>query len=71
MTKNKLGVIINMSLVVADMVYIGQTNYSTSKDGIWGCTKILSLEAVRYNIRVNAIDTDIIKNIIDRNRKRI
>lgn len=71
MTKNKLSVIINMSLVVADMGHVGQTNYSTSKVGKRECTKILTLGVARYNIRLNAIDTDIINNIIDRNRKII
>lgn len=76
MIKNKAGVIINMSSVVAEMGHIGQTNYATSKSGILGFTKTLSLEAARYNIRVNAIapgmiETDMTHNISERNRKKI
>ncbi|GMA67046.1 hypothetical protein GCM10025884_06730 [Leuconostoc gelidum subsp. gelidum] len=65
-----------MASVVAKMGHVGQTNYATSKAGVIGFTKTLSLEAARYNIRVNAIapgmiHSDMTDKLSERNKQKI
>ena len=55
MVKNKFGVIVNISSVVALMGNAGQSNYSASKAGLIGLTKSLARELGSRNIRVNAV----------------
>jgi acetoacetyl-CoA reductase len=68
MAKQLTGRIINVSSVIAQAGNFGQVNYSASKAGIIGLTKSLALEAVRFNVTVNAIapgfvDTDMVRTI--------
>lgn len=53
--KSPAGVIINMSSVAGRFGYPSRSAYSTTKWGIIGFTKTLSIELGEYGIRVNAI----------------
>lgn len=53
--KNRQGVIINITSVVALIGNPGQSNYVASKAGIIGLTKSLAKEFGSRNIRVNAV----------------
>lgn len=68
MIRQRSGVILNASSVVALYGNFGQTNYIASKAGVIGMTKVWARELGRYNIRVNAVApglvaTDILKNM--------
>jgi len=70
MMKNREGVIINITSVVALIGNPGQSNYVASKAGIIGLTKSLAKEFGSRNIRVNAvapgfIETDMTDNLND------
>ena len=67
MTKRRSGRIVNISSR-AWLGNPGQSNYSASKAGIVGLTRVLALELGRYNILVNAvapglIDTDLTRSL--------
>lgn len=53
--KNNYGRIINVSSVNAQKGQFSQANYAASKAGVFGFTKSLAQELVRYNITVNTI----------------
>jgi NAD(P)-dependent dehydrogenase (short-subunit alcohol dehydrogenase family) len=53
--RSSAGVIINMSSVAGRFGYANRIAYSTTKWGIIGFTKTLSIELGEYGIRVNAI----------------
>ena len=53
--KSKAGVIINMSSVAGRYGYPNRSPYSTTKWGLIGFTKTLSIELGEHGIRVNAI----------------
>ena len=55
MTKQRSGVIVNISSVVAFIGNAGQANYSASKAGLMGLTKTLAREYASRGIRVNAV----------------
>jgi 3-oxoacyl-[acyl-carrier protein] reductase len=55
MTKQRSGVIVNISSVVAFMGNAGQANYSASKAGLMGLTRTLAREYASRGIRVNAV----------------
>lgn len=56
MVEKKYGKIVNLSSVTGPIVTdVGQTAYATTKAGIWGFTKALAMELVKYNINVNMI----------------
>lgn len=55
MVKQRSGVIINISSVVAIYGNNGQTNYAAAKAGMMGFTKALSAEVAPHNVRVNAV----------------
>ena len=55
MIRNKKGSIINISSVIGLIGNAGQTNYASSKAGIFGLTKSLAKELGSRNITVNAI----------------
>lgn len=68
MIRQRSGVILNASSVVALYGNFGQTNYVASKAGVIGMTKVWARELGRYNIRVNAVapglvETDILRNM--------
>jgi len=71
MTRQRYGRIINISSVVAFTGNPGQVNYATSKAGVIGFTKALSLEVAGRNITVNAvcpgyIETDMTQSLPDK-----
>jgi NAD(P)-dependent dehydrogenase (short-subunit alcohol dehydrogenase family) len=53
--KSPAGVIINMSSVAGRLGYANRSVYSTTKWGLIGFTKTLSIELGEYGIRANAI----------------
>lgn len=55
MIRQKAGVILNATSVVALDGNFGQTNYIAAKAGLVGMTKVWARELGRYNIRVNAV----------------
>ena len=56
MIKQKYGKIVIMSSVTGPMVADeGEVAYATSKAALWGFTKALAREVIKYNITVNAI----------------
>ena len=55
MTKNKYGIIINMSSIAGLDLAAGNCAYGVSKAALAAWTKILAAECTKYNIRVNAI----------------
>jgi 3-oxoacyl-[acyl-carrier protein] reductase len=71
MTKQKSGVIINLSSVAGVVGMPQQVNYSSAKAGEIGFTKSLAKEVSTHGIRVNAvapgfIDTDMTKDIANK-----
>ncbi|MDX9865424.1 MAG: beta-ketoacyl-ACP reductase [Anaerolineaceae bacterium] len=55
MIKQKSGVILNASSVVGLYGNFGQTNYTATKFGVIGMTKVWARELGKYHIRVNAV----------------
>ncbi len=55
MIKQGSGVIVNASSVVGLYGNFGQTNYTASKAGIIGMTRVWARELGKYGIRVNAV----------------
>ena len=47
--------IVNVGSVVSEFGNLGQANYAASKGGVLGLTRALAKEAVRSNVRVNAV----------------
>ncbi len=76
MIKNKAGVIINISSVVAHTGNPGQSNYTASKAGMIAMTKSLAKEYAKKNIRINCvspgfIDTDMTTSLKDDHKKML
>lgn len=62
MVKSKFGRIINTSSLAGIYGDIGQANYSATKSGVVGLTKVWARELSRYGITVNAIAPGFISN---------
>ncbi|KGO31874.1 3-oxoacyl-ACP reductase family protein [Oenococcus alcoholitolerans] len=76
MYKQRAGVIINLSSVVALIGNIGQINYASSKAALIGFTKSLAREASRRHVRCNAIapgmiDTDMVSVLSEKNQDNL
>ena len=76
MMKNRSGVIINLSSVVALTGNAGQVNYTSAKAGIIGLTKTIARELASRSIRANAIapgfiETEMTAGLSDENRENI
>jgi len=55
MRKENFGRIINISSVVAQRGEFGTSSYATSKSGLFGLTKTLAREVVKFNIFTNTV----------------
>ena len=65
------GAIVNISSVVGEGGWIGQSNYSASKGALNAFTRASAMEFARFGVRVNAVlggvvPTDLISDILDR-----
>ena len=69
MKKNKYGRIINISSIWGTKTKEKRTSYTTSKAGLIGMTKTMSVELAKYNILVNSVSpgftlTELTKSIL-------
>ena len=67
------GRIVNLASIAGAVGFFGQSNYAAAKAGVVGLTKVLSREAARRNITVNAVApgvalTEMGKSIPEANR---
>jgi len=62
MLVRRSGVIINISSVIAELGWPGQSNYAAAKAGVNALTRCAAMELARFNIRVNAIAPGLIEN---------
>jgi 3-oxoacyl-[acyl-carrier protein] reductase len=53
--KEREGVIVNVSSVMGERGWTGESNYAASKGAINAFTRCCAMEAARFNIRVNAV----------------
>jgi 3-oxoacyl-[acyl-carrier protein] reductase len=70
------GTIINISSVMGERGWIGQSNYSASKGAINAFTRCAAVELARFGIRVNAVlpgfaPTEMVSGLIDEGGKGI
>ncbi len=70
------GAIINISSVMGERGWIGQSNYSASKGAINSFTRCAAVELARFGIRVNAVlpgfaPTEMVAGLIDKGGKGI
>jgi 3-oxoacyl-[acyl-carrier protein] reductase len=56
------GVIVNVSSVIAEIGWPGQSNYAAAKAGMNALTRCAAMELARFNIRVNAVAPGVIEN---------
>ena len=71
MKKNKYGRIVNISSIWGTKTKEQRTSYTTSKAGLIGLTKTLSVELAKYNILVNSVSpgftlTELTKSILSK-----
>ncbi len=62
MSKQRVGRIVNISSVVAQMGNAGQANYVSSKSGLIGLTKTAAQELASRNVTVNAVTPGFIES---------
>ena len=72
MIKHRYGRIINICSILSEKSKSGKSAYSSSKFGLVGLTKTLSIELAKYNILVNAvspgfIETEMTKLMLKKN----
>ncbi len=72
--KQRYGVIITLSSVAAHMGKIYHANYCSTKSGVLGFTRALSLDLAPYGIRVNSVspgatDTPMLQNDVSKQAK--
>jgi 3-oxoacyl-[acyl-carrier protein] reductase len=66
------GVIVNMSSVMGEAGWTGESNYAASKGAINAFTRCAAVELARFGIRVNAIlpgfaPTDLVSELLEKN----
>ena len=62
MLVRRRGVIVNVSSVIAEIGWPGQSNYAAAKAGMNALTRCAAMELARFNIRVNAVAPGVIEN---------
>lgn len=70
------GSIINISSVMGERGWVGQSNYSASKGAINSFTRCAAVELARFGVRVNAVlpgfaPTDLVSELVDKAGKGI
>lgn len=70
------GVIVNMSSVMSERGWIGESNYAASKGAINAFTRCCAMELARFNIRVNAVlpgfcSTDLVTDLLAKEGNKI
>jgi len=69
--KEREGVIVNMSSVMGEVGWTGESNYSASKGAVNAFTRCCAVELARFNIRVNAVlpgfsPTDLVAGLLEK-----
>ena len=69
--KQRSGVIVNVSSVMAESGWTGESNYAASKGAVNAFTRCSAVELARFGIRVNAVlpgfaPTDMVAGLLDR-----
>ena len=69
--KQREGVIVNMSSVMGEVGWIGESNYSASKGAVNAFTRCSAVELARFGIRVNAVlpgfaPTDLVAGLVEK-----
>ena len=70
------GSIINISSVMGERGWIGESNYSASKGAVNAFTRCCAVELARFNVRVNAIlpgfaPTELVSELVEKGGKAI
>ena len=71
MIEYKYGRIINISSILSERVRVGKSAYSSSKFGLVGFTKTLSVELAKYNILVNSISPGLIETEMTKEKETL
>ena len=69
--KERDGVIVNVSSVMGERGWMGESNYAASKAAINAFTRCCAMETARFNIRVNAVlpgfsPTELVAGLVDK-----
>jgi 3-oxoacyl-[acyl-carrier protein] reductase len=70
------GSIVNISSVMGERGWIGESNYSASKGAVNAFTRCCAVELARFNVRVNAVlpgfaPTDLVAELVEKGGKQI
>lgn len=70
------GVVVNISSVMGERGWIGESNYSASKGAVNAFTRCAAVELARFGIRVNAVlpgfvPTDLVTGLVEKSGKEI
>lgn len=70
------GVIVNVSSVMGERGWIGESNYAASKGAVNAFTRCAAVELARFNVRVNAVlpgfvPTDLVTGLVEKSGKEI
>jgi 3-oxoacyl-[acyl-carrier protein] reductase len=70
------GSIVNVSSVMGERAWIGESNYAASKGAVNALTRCAALELARFGIRVNAVlagftVTEMVQSLIERNGRTL
>lgn len=70
------GVVVNVSSVMGERGWVGQSNYAASKGAINAFTRTAAVELARFGIRVNAVlpgfaPTDLVAGLVEKGGKGI
>lgn len=71
MMENRRGAIVNISSVMGERGWVGQSNYSASKGAINAFTRCSAIELARFGVRVNAVlpgfvATELVADLVER-----